>query len=225
MLFRSYEERLNGFLGENQKENEKQYQILWKKLNFIFIEQFLTLADRYFSQPNWDKNSFVNLCIKEIKSTGFVETNTPIWNSLMGFENSITWYNSTQHCINEIIRVIHREDYFSSNNLSVLTQRNINLTNQNCRQNNNKLSALNNAYENLKNRSYDYLYSKIRQYRSDFNGLDNSSKIRNTYKETAYMKLNEVSNKVRQWNTIFHTSDVLNEQIERYREELNTYYN
>ena len=214
-----YEERLNGFLGENQQENERQRQFLWKRLNFAYIEQFIALADRYFSQPNWDDNSFVTKCIKEIRNEGFVESNTPIWNSLMGFENSITWYNSTQNCIREITSAIHREDYFRSNNLSAITQRKNNLTVQNCIKSSFKLSELNTACENLQYKSYKYLSTKIKQYDNDF---DTSEKY--YYKDTAYQKYNELQNEVGQWNTVFYNIKELNEQLKKYKNKIDYYY-
>ncbi len=217
-----YEERLNGFLGENQQANEKQYQTLWKRLNSAYTEQFIALTARYFAQQIWDDNVFVNQCITDIKKVGFVESNTPIWNSLQGFENSINWYNATQNCISDINDVIRRMGYFRGNNLSAITLRINNLSSEKCRQNSNILSELNKVYENLKNSSYNYLYSKIKQYRNDFNILDNTGK--DEYKDTANRKNREVISNVEQWDALFHNSYALQEQLERHKEELDTYY-
>jgi len=217
-----YEDWLNGFLDEDQQENEKQYQLFWKRLNFAFIEQFITLADRYFDQSNWNDNISINQCITEIKNAGFVESKTPIWNSLQDFENSINWFNSTQNCISNINSVIYREDYFLNNNLSAITQNKNNLISQNCRKSSYLLSRLKDAFENLKNSSYRYFSSKITQYRDDFFSLGNSAK--DVYRDTAYMKLNEVSNNVQQWNTIFDRSGALNLQLYRHKVELDAYY-
>ena len=161
----------------------------------------------------------MNLCIKEIKSRGFVETNTPIWNSLMGFENSISWYNSVQSCIKQINYVIYWKEYFIINNLSALKQRKINLTDQNCRQSKYKLSELNNAYENLKNRSYSYLSTKLEQYDTDFNTSE-----KRYYKTIAYQKYDELRNEIEDWNTVFDNSSELNTQLQNYKTKIDYYY-
>ena len=67
--------------------------------------------------------------------------------------------------ISDINDVIRRMGYFRGNNLSAITLRINNLSSEKCRQNSNILSELNKVYENLENSSYNYLYSKIKQYR------------------------------------------------------------
>jgi len=93
------EDKINSFI-----DNE-QYNSLNKELHFAYTEQFIALADKYFEQSEWKSNNFVSKIITEIKRNGFVEQNTPIWNSLTGFENNIACYNEMQKCIIEIYAI------------------------------------------------------------------------------------------------------------------------
>ncbi len=207
------EDSINDFITQNQ------YHSLWKKLNFTYIEQFISLADKYFAQKEWRSNNFVNDRIAEIRGIGFIERNTPMWNRLVGYENSIAWYNNAQNCINQMNSVISQESYFVDNNLSQIAQCKNNLTSQNCRKNKIKLSELNQVYENLKNRSYHYLSSKINQYDKDF-----ESSNKNTYLHDAYQNFDTGRNEVGLWNGIFYNSSDLNNQLQNYKNKIDYYY-
>jgi hypothetical protein len=216
-----YEEKLNGLLGENQKENEIEHSFLMKSLNFAYIEQFIVLANRYFFQSNWNENFLVNECISEIKKDGFVEPNTPIWNSLQGFESSIYWYNRAQDCIGGINEVIDLELYYFNNILSAITKLKNYLNNINCVKNGNKWTELVNAYDNLKNKSESFLHSKITNYISELNRSGNNG----IYKDMAFQNFEEVSDEVEQWNNAFNTTSELNSLLQNYRNRIYYFYN
>jgi hypothetical protein len=218
-----YEEKLNGLLGENQKENEIEHSFLMKSLNFAYIEQFIVLANRYFYQSNWNENFLVNECISEIKKDGFVEPNTPIWNSLQGFESSINWYNSVQNCIREINNIIYRENYFTDNNLLEITQWENNVNSQDCTKNSKKLADLSSAFYKLKNKSESFLNSKISNYNDELNRSGRNV----IYKRTAFQNFEEVKDEMQQWNNAFNPSNTnndLNKQIQNFRNNIYQFY-
>jgi hypothetical protein len=216
-----YEEKLNGLLGENQIENEIGHSFLMKNLNFAYIEQFIVLANRYFLQSNWNENFLINKSISEIKKDGFVEPNTPIWNSLQGFESSINWYNSVQDCIGGINEVIDLDLYYFNNILSAITKLKNYLNNINCVKNGNKWTELVNAYDNLKNKSESFLHSKITNYISELNRSGNNG----IYRDMAFQNFEEVSDEVEQWNNAFNTTSELNSLLQNYRNRIYYFYN
>lgn len=218
-----YEEQLNGFLGENQKGNEIQHSFLMKSLNFAYIEQFIVLANRYFLQSNWNENALIKECISEIKKDGFVEPNTPIWNSLQDFGNSIAWYNSVQNCIRQINNIIYWETCFTDNNLSVVMQWINNVDSQDCIKNSNKSAELISAFYKLKNKSESFLNSKIRNYNEELNRSGRNI----IYKGTAFQNLEEVRGELQQWNNAFNpdnTNNDLNKQFQNFRNNIYQFY-
>ena len=208
----------NGFFGNNTQDNANQYQTFWEKLNFAYIERFITLANNYFEQLFWDKNTLVSEIIAEIKQTGFVEYNT----RLEDFENSISWYNSVANCISNINKVIYWQEYFRYNNLSNLQSVKNSLASQSCKKNDNKLSELNNAYNNLRDKSEQYLKNKIQQNNQAFNNeSDYDSRIN---KDGNYNKYTNLKNEVNIWNNTFYNNDDLNNELQKFKDNLDRYY-
>ena len=143
ILLELKEDKTNVFLGDDTEENERQYNSLWRELNFAFIERFIVLANKYFEQSEWININFVNTIITEIKNNGFVERNTSIWSILQGFENNISCYNRMQNCINRTYNLVYSlpdNPDFPSNEISVVKNQKQDLENQTCKKNVNLLN-------------------------------------------------------------------------------------
>jgi hypothetical protein len=165
-----YEDRINGFLGENVQENEQEYNRLYKKSVFTFTEQFIILANQYFEQSKWDENGYVQSLIKWIKGTKLVEYYTPNWNALLGFESNISCYNEMLACANRIKSINHGLSYIipSYSAFLQITNQKDNLASRDCRKNSGALSNLNSSYNDLNSKLPDILEKEIIQYNKDF---------------------------------------------------------
>jgi|GEM_PF-3579106 len=138
------EDIINSFIDNTQ------FKSLDKNLNFAYTEQFIVLANKYFEQPEWRNNQFVSKIITEIKDKGFVEQDTPIWDTLQGFEANITCFNEMQKCISEINKITNNlRNFIPLDKISDINNQKQNFANQNCLKNDNVKLQLESSYENL----------------------------------------------------------------------------
>jgi hypothetical protein len=210
---------------ENNFIDQREFDVLWKRLNFEYAEHFIKLANEYFAKPEWNSNNFVQERISEIKRRGFVERNTPIWNKLSGFESSISWYNQMQNLIrwaNAVIDTSFRS-YFPAQDMATIKSRKAELEKMSCRKNDGKASELNTAYREMQGTAFDYLQEKIKQYNTDFNKENEDTS--NKRHDANYKRYYEVENYVKQWNNIFYNNSDLNKQLQEYKDHLDKYYN
>jgi hypothetical protein len=207
------EDKINGFLDKNAKENEKQCNRLYKKSVFTYTEQFIILANQYFEQSEWNENDYVKTITRYIKNTGFVEYNTPNWNILSGFENAISCYTEMLNCRNRInaINDIPSYDTF----LAIRNQKN-DLLNKNCKKNSDALNSLNSSYENLNGRLPNLLQERIKQYNSDFVDAYDSASY-DYQKADATEKAMQQYAEMAKWKNIYNT---LNEVLDNFYQNI-----
>ena len=222
------EDSINQFLGKSAEENENMYKSLWKKLNYTYIEQFICLTDEHFEKPEWknDDNNFVDKVVAEIKNTGFVEYNTPIWNVLTGYEKNISCYREMKDLIsytNHIISYSLNNNFPNSNIEYIKAQKQYLINRNDCKKNSNKLNELNTCYEKLKNKSYDYLSSKIEKRIEKFN--ENRPFYEKDYEKQYYIDnfLNDIEMEVTQWDNIFYRNKNLHDKLVILRKNINAY--
>jgi hypothetical protein len=212
------EDKINGFLDENTQENEKQYNRLYKKSVFTYAEQFILIANQYFEQSEWNKNDSVRTIVQYIKRTGFVENNTPNWNTLSGFESNIACYNEMKNCINDINRATRNlNSYFPSYDIQRIKNQKENLLNRKCKQNGNRRSQLTDNYNNLKSSSYDYFSEKIKSC---------NNRVKNKYysnRDNCISDYNAIFNDLERYKNIFGDTD-LSKKLSDLLSEINANY-
>ncbi|MDR2971939.1 MAG: hypothetical protein LBU83_08435 [Bacteroidales bacterium] len=211
----------NGFYGKHTQENENQHQTFWKKLNFAYAERFITLADDYFEQPVWNNNTLVSEIIVEIRKTGFIERNTPLWNSLHDYEKNISCYKQMQNYINWANKLSF--DSFPAYDMERIKQGKAELENCTCKKNSNKVAELNNSYDKMRKKAENYLEAKIEQYDKDFTEQRNNS-YTFWYQDEAYRKYDEVKKEVDQWNTLFYNNEKLKTKLQDHKRRIDCQY-
>jgi len=142
--FSLQEDKINDFI------DDKQYQSLWKRFNYEYTEHFIALGDQYFNRSDWNCNDNITKHSLKIKNNGFVELNTPIWNSLEGFETNITCYNEMQYCISKIKGIAgNLRNHISVDEIVNIKTQKQDLVTRSCIKNKSVESELINEYKNL----------------------------------------------------------------------------